>query len=130
MLLICSNIALDKTGTLTSGKLTLKDIHFYPNIENQLKRREKVIHLASLLSKGSKHPIALAILDISSKLNFSKNNFKINNYKHIPGSGIEADLLLQGNGENKKKIALGSSLFIKSLFNTSTTTMSKKLKSN
>ncbi|MFT4164660.1 MAG: heavy metal translocating P-type ATPase [Microlunatus sp.] len=49
-------VVLDKTGTVTSGKMTLVDVHVAPGTE-----RSELLRLAGALESSSEHPIARAI---------------------------------------------------------------------
>ncbi len=52
-----THVVLDKTGTLTQGRLALTGVHPFGGIE-----RERVLALAAALDRGSEHPIARAVL--------------------------------------------------------------------
>ncbi len=52
-----THIVLDKTGTITHGKLSVTDV--FPK---QGWSREKVIQLAASVERGSEHPVAAAIV--------------------------------------------------------------------
>jgi Cu+-exporting ATPase len=52
-------IVLDKTGTITTGKLSVMDII---DIENADKKPEELLWLAASAEKGSEHPIGKAIM--------------------------------------------------------------------
>ncbi|TAM81268.1 MAG: copper-translocating P-type ATPase [Jatrophihabitans sp.] len=49
-------IVLDKTGTVTTGKMTLRDVHTAPGVD-----RDEVLRFAGALEDASEHPIAAAI---------------------------------------------------------------------
>jgi len=49
-------IVLDKTGTVTTGRMTLVDVVLEPGVD-----RRKLLRLAGALEHASEHPIALAI---------------------------------------------------------------------
>lgn len=49
-------IVLDKTGTVTTGKMTLLDVHTAPNTD-----RAELLRLAGALEHASEHPIARAV---------------------------------------------------------------------
>jgi len=58
-----TDMALDKTGTLTEGKPKVTDIIAYGRTEDQ------VLAMAASLEAGSSHPLALAILDHAKAAN-------------------------------------------------------------
>jgi Cu+-exporting ATPase len=75
-------IVLDKTGTITEGKMKVTDIITYNVTE------EELLHYAGSAEYGSEHPLALAILDKSKE-----NNVKVHepsSFKALPGLGLEA----------------------------------------
>jgi Cu+-exporting ATPase len=49
-------IVLDKTGTVTTGKMTLADIALAPGVD-----RREALHLVGSLEQASEHPVARAI---------------------------------------------------------------------
>ncbi|MDX6440195.1 MAG: P-type Cu+ transporter [Gaiellaceae bacterium] len=49
-------ILLDKTGTVTTGKMTLADVALAPGVE-----RREALHLVGSLEQASEHPVARAI---------------------------------------------------------------------
>ncbi|MFC8075493.1 heavy metal translocating P-type ATPase [Streptomyces sp. NPDC057307] len=49
-------IVLDKTGTVTTGRMTLLDVHTAPNTD-----RAELLRLAGALEHASEHPIARAV---------------------------------------------------------------------
>ncbi len=88
-------ILLDKTGTLTEGKMTIS------KIETTMKEKEFINLLASA-EENSHHPIAEAIK------NENKDKLKkVTNYKEIEGMGISCTIgkknLLIGNDKLMKK---------------------------
>jgi len=58
-----SDLVLDKTGTLTTGRPALKDIIY---IRSGM-AREAVLGIASAMELGQKHPLALAILEAAKE---------------------------------------------------------------
>ncbi|MBR3969018.1 MAG: heavy metal translocating P-type ATPase [Clostridia bacterium] len=56
----CNIVALDKTGTVTSGKPTVTDVFTLGDITN-----EGLLQTAHTLEKGSAHPLAIAINEYS-----------------------------------------------------------------
>jgi Cu+-exporting ATPase len=50
-------VVLDKTGTVTSGRMTLTDVHVAEGVE-----RADVLRLAGALEEASEHPIARAVV--------------------------------------------------------------------
>ncbi|MCX7522255.1 heavy metal translocating P-type ATPase [Microbacterium sp. STN6] len=54
-------IVLDKTGTVTTGRMTLTDVVAAPGAD-----RDELLRLAGALESGSEHPIARAIADAAA----------------------------------------------------------------
>ena len=86
-------LIVDKTGTLTKGKLKVDDIFIFGDWE-----KEKVLSLAASIACESNHPTAKAILQYTQEHNCK---FKQpDRLKEISGQGIEAFI-------NDKKIIIG-----------------------
>ncbi len=71
------NILLDKTGTLTTGKISVVHEHY---------EDENIPIYLSSLEKNSTHPLAIAITKQY------KNFVKVKNFKNHPGLGIEGKI--------------------------------------
>ncbi|MCE7994088.1 MAG: cadmium-translocating P-type ATPase [Roseivirga sp.] len=78
---------VDKTGTISQGKLSVTDFHtFFPEEEN--------LHLLSVLNgmeAKSSHPIAAALADYLTE-GYMLFPIMVNQLKTIPGEGMEAEL--------------------------------------
>ena len=74
-------VVLDKTGTLTYGKLKMFKMFNYSNITD-----EKLIDLISALEAKSTHPIATAFKDIVQK------EYEVEDFKNIEGIGIKGKI--------------------------------------
>ncbi|WP_286312403.1 heavy metal translocating P-type ATPase [Romboutsia ilealis] len=95
-------VIFDKTGTITEGKPTVTDIITTNNVDERY-----LLQLASSAEKGSEHPLGEAIVKYGEEFK------KVENFKAIPGHGIEVtidgDIVLLGNKKlmNDKNIDLG-----------------------
>ncbi len=79
-------VALDKTGTVTTGELAVTDVVAVDGAtETELLRR------ASTLERRSEHPIGEAIVKRAGELDLDGDG-SIENFRAIPGKGIAADL--------------------------------------
>ncbi|WP_416860817.1 heavy metal translocating P-type ATPase [Helicobacter ganmani] len=98
-------IVLDKTGTLTKGTLTLKEIRSYTSYDENF-----ILEKAQELESHSNHPIAKAILNnkIPQK---NQDTQEIKNLKEHAGGGISATI-------GGQAFALGNARFIESLTKT------------
>ncbi len=78
---------VDKTGTISEGKLSVTDFHtFFPEEDN--------LHLLSVfngIEAKSNHPIAVAVADYLTN-SYMLFPIMVNQFKTIPGKGIEAQL--------------------------------------
>lgn len=78
-------IVFDKTGTITEGKPEVTDIIASPGIAE-----EELLRLAASGEKGSEHPLGEAIVRAAEKKGLEF--FKVENFKAIPGHGIEVEI--------------------------------------
>ena len=100
-------VILDKTGTLTEGKLVLSKIE----VKNEEFTKEEIIKILASLEHNSSHPIAKAILNYADENNISYE--EITDFKNVAGKGIVGFL----NGE--EYYAANESLIEGSEFNIS-----------
>jgi heavy metal translocating P-type ATPase len=73
----CSTIALDKTGTLTTGKLKCSSYEHLFGPPN-----DQAVAIAASLEKHAHHPIAEAILELKAP------QLPVENFRAIPGYGL------------------------------------------
>ncbi len=81
-------IVLDKTGTVTTGELSLADIWTAAGEES-----ERVLALAAAAEAGSEHPVALAV--VASARERGLELVHAAEFRSIPGRGVRA--LLDGS---------------------------------
>ena len=76
-----TTLVVDKTGTLTLGKLAVRGMHSFGS-----KQEEQVLELSGAICARSTHPVSVAITD------YSKNNGctckPLENFKEFEGRGI------------------------------------------
>lgn len=77
-------VVLDKTGTITEGKMKVTDVVTYKGTEAEL------IKLAASAEYGSEHPLAVAITTYAKES--SIDILPVNNFKAIPGQGLEVTI--------------------------------------
>lgn len=77
-------MALDKTGTLTKGELTLSGI--YPVSVGE----ERLLQVAASLSQYSTHPISKVVVEKARKRGIRLLN--IENFRTVPGKGVVAEV--------------------------------------
>ena len=93
-------IALDKTGTITSGQPKVTDI--LPAIETD---REELIRIAYALEVKSEHPLAKAVIAYGDENRLREE--AVDSFTAVPGNGLTG--ILQGN-----ELAGGNLNFIRS----------------
>lgn len=76
-------VVLDKTGTITEGKMKVTDV------ESSIDEKTLLSYVASA-EMGSEHPIATAIVDYAKSEAVELK--EISNFKALPGYGLEASL--------------------------------------
>ena len=76
-------LILDKTGTITTGSLKVKEIHAYPP-----HTRETVLRYAASIERHSEHPFGKAIFSFANEEHISLTG--IEHFQTFPGSGAEA----------------------------------------
>lgn len=95
-----NRVVLDKTGTITEGKMKVTDIVPYHM------SRESLLAYAASAEKGSEHPLAVAIIEMAKEENIELLN--VSDFKALPGHGLEA--LVEG-----KVVKIGSVNMMKQL---------------
>lgn len=105
-----SVVALDKTGTITSGEPKVTDL-----IPAQGSSEEKLLEMAYLLEQKSEHPLARAVNDYA-KVYFAEREdaakgtlAEVTDFKALPGNGLTAVV-------NGKPLYGGNAKFISERF--------------
>ncbi len=91
-------VALDKTGTITSGVMQVTDIICFEGFD-----REKLLNIACALENKSEHPISKAIVEAAQAENVMPR--ETTEFEVLPGNGIRAKLA-------GASLAAGNSRFI------------------
>ena len=83
-------VVLDKTGTVTEGKPSVRDIFCAEGI-----RREDALALAAAVENASSHPLAKAVTDAAAAIGSAGTaepavRFEIGSFENIAGKGIAA----------------------------------------
>lgn len=100
-------IIFDKTGTITEGKPQVTDIVVSKDID-----KNYLLKIATSAEKGSEHPLGEAIVRYGEEKNVEA--FKVEEFKAIPGHGIEVTIdnktVILGNKKlmDDRKIGLGN----------------------
>ena len=94
-------VALDKTGTITSGEPRVTDILPTGDVEES-----RLLSLANALEANSEHPLARAILQRAEEEKLPR--MQVENFQAVPGNGLTANFegssLAGGNGSFIEKI--------------------------
>ncbi len=90
-------IVFDKTGTITEGRLSVKNI-YVDNISE-----DEFLSVLSAIEAKSEHPIAKAITDYAKNKNI--NSLSIEEFENKPGKGIKAII-------DNKKVFAGNESFM------------------
>ena len=91
-------VALDKTGTITTGQPKVTDIFPADGISEK-----ELLEVAFALEKKSEHPLAKAIVEYGEEKNFTVS--VVDNFKAVPGNGLTGTL-------NEETLIGGNLLFI------------------
>lgn len=78
-------VALDKTGTLTTGELAVVSVESFP-----AGRERELLELAHALERHSHHPIARAITQHARKANVAARD--VERFESITGQGVRAQV--------------------------------------
>ena len=78
-------VALDKTGTITSGEPKVTDILPAEDVS-----AEELLRLANTLERKSEHPLAKAILEYAKEQNVAAD--EVADFQALPGNGLTATL--------------------------------------
>jgi len=87
-------LIIDKTGTITEGKPSLKEFKSFGQLSD-----EDILKLAASIDANSEHPLAEAIVKGAKEKNIGLE--KLENFESVTGKGVQA--IYQG-----KKIGLGN----------------------
>lgn len=93
-------VALDKTGTITSGTPKVTNVIPTENYDE-----ETLLTYAYALEKKSEHPLAKSIVDMVTSLPFASMVDEVTEFKAVPGNGLSGKYgSVKLNGGNYKYI--------------------------
>lgn len=96
----CRVIAMDKTGTITTGTLAVRSIDTVEEISNSAHyRREDTFSVAKALSIRSSHPVSDAVISEANKIGTSGVDLKVENFSLVPGGGVAGIVTLENGTE-------------------------------
>lgn len=99
-------VALDKTGTITSGEPRVTDIFPGENVSE-----EELLKLAFALECKSEHPLAGAILTEAAERNIEQR--EVTDFQAVPGNGLTAKLRWNENEAEEMTLRGGNLNFIR-----------------
>ena len=94
-------LVIDKTGTLTVGRPSVREVHALAGTSE-----EEILRVASGLEAASEHLLASAFLKAARERHLIFG--QVTDFKALPGKGIQGKV-------NGRQVALGNELFIKEL---------------
>ncbi len=92
-------VILDKTGTVTQGRLTVTDI-----VASEGNETWQVLAMAASAETASEHPVGRAVVDYARRLNIDL--LPLESFEAIPGRGVRATVAA-------KKLVLGNLRFMR-----------------
>ncbi len=95
-------LVIDKTGTITEGKPSLKSVK---SLIGTISENE-ILHVAASLETSSEHPLAEAIIKGAKNKNISLS--QVENFESVTGHGITGTI-------NSKKVSIGNTKLLKTL---------------
>ena len=114
----CRTLALDKTGTLTTGDLVCSDVFPLETVSgvegnNTLidKGAMRALSVASSLSQRANHPISNAVVSRAKRVAHNLEAVEVDEYRVMPGSGVEGMVVLPGS-EAPARVRFGSTQFV------------------
>ena len=98
-------VALDKTGTITSGEPKVTDIWTAEGVTE-----EQLVEIAFALEEKSEHPLAKAVVDYVKANESFRINVQTTDFQVLPGNGLEGKI-------EGKKVVGGSFSYIERIVN-------------
>ena len=93
-------LVIDKTGTLTEGKPSLKSVRTFHNAKSE----DEILQLAASLENSSEHPLAEAIVKAAKDKKLTISH--VENFESITGHGITGMI-------NTNKVIVGNAKLLK-----------------
>lgn len=98
-------VVLDKTGTITEGKLEVVEIH---TIEEKASA-DRVLALAAALERKSEHPLAEAVVKEATRRGLEEE-LSVSDFQAVFGRGIEG--ILAGQDDTPGKYYVGNEAYL------------------
>ncbi len=98
-----TTVVLDKTGTVTEGKPSVKNVFVSKNANDWTEK--DIVTLVGVIEKSSSHPLAIAFESVIT----NTSNIEIVYFENIAGKGIRANVK---KGSENKSVILGNALLM------------------
>ena len=109
----CRAVGVDKTGTLTTGRLAVKSLMRISS-ESHVLNESAVLAAAAALSIRSSHPVSDAVVEESLAKGVEHSTVKVSDFNLVAGGGVKAVVSLK-TLPDKNRNTNGSSPFSSSL---------------
>jgi heavy metal translocating P-type ATPase len=116
----CRTVGVDKTGTLTTGRLAVTSMNTLQLVEetNTLSPRESesvALEIAAALSLRSSHPVSNAVVEESVRKQVNPGSIKVSDFQLVAGGGVTARVEKEDSATNREyKAFFGSVDYISS----------------
>ena len=105
-----THIIFDKTGTLTEGKMGVVNI-VVSGRWSGVSAEDELLRLASIVEKGSEHPIGKAIVREATDRKLDLN-INVKGFKAYPGKGVEGKIEWPVVGGQWSEVSIGNKRFM------------------
>jgi len=81
---VVDTIVLDKTGTVTTGRMSVADMHPAPGVSER-----ELLVAAAAVERGSEHPVGRAIMARADDSHAAEGSATVVGFRAHPGDGVE-----------------------------------------
>lgn len=105
-------VVLDKTGTITEGKMSIASVHWAEEEGLIGLEKDEVMKIVGDVEARSEHPLAkaIAVYAKSSTVNLARE-ITLDNFESVTGAGVQANVTIS-SPSRKVSIYIGSSTFV------------------
>lgn len=118
---LCRTIAMDKTGTLTTGTLSVRHVISLSvsgaeeGVSESLEVNKRPLAIAKALSMRSSHPVSTAIIAEASKRGMGDSDLHVSDFTLVPGGGVSGRVEIDGETHEAVDAMFGSLEFVSKL---------------
>ena len=114
---LCRTIAMDKTGTLTTGSLSVRHVialNDDGSSSESLEANKRSMAIAKALSLRSSHPVSTAIIAEAAKRRTDDADVRVAEFNLVPGGGVSGRVTLQASDDDAETVdaSFGSLEFV------------------